>query len=119
MAKRGRGKSKKSLTRSLTQKINFYKKKGMSDENAQEMYEFFMDRNLGLTKLYVLIEKLMSISKTPQQLNLGIQRMLDLHKQKHGTITQNLNLNLNNEVTKESVKEDFDKFMKNIKKGNK
>jgi len=108
------GKGSHSLTRSLSHKIRYYQKKGMSDENAQEMYEFFMDSKVGLTKAYILIEKMLSMSTTTSQFNMGVQRMLEMHKQIHGTI--NKNLNVNTSLDRESVRPQFEEFMKRAKK---
>lgn len=111
------GKGTVSLTRSITQKINYYKSKGMSDENAQEMFEFFQDSKIGLGKLYIIIEKMLAISKTPTQINLAVQRQLDLHKQIHGTKirTENINLELKQIEVIDEKRDEIIKRLMNVK----
>lgn len=106
------GKGSKAL--SLSRKITWLKKKGLTDESAQQIYELMVSSDMSSLDILMYIKKMQSKASDNKEMNVIAGRLLDWHKLHHGERKQlDVNvktLNLNEPIPPEMLKlltEDF------------
>jgi hypothetical protein len=104
-----------SKTRSISHKIRWLQTKGLTDENAEIMHSFFTNRELAASDIYVLIQKLKTLSNSPKDMNMLIQRNIELAEFLHGKRikTENISVDITQTPLTDEKKSDIIKRLLN------
>jgi hypothetical protein len=96
---RGGRNGKGSVRKSLAKRLYWLKKRGLTDENCERIYEIMTEPQLSALDSRVLLESLKDKVETPDQRMKLAQLFLNWHKVHHGEKSINLNIDVSSEIS--------------------
>ena len=85
-----------SKKRDLSRRISWMRRKGATDESIQRTLDFIQSSELATVDILEYLQKIADLVVGDPKMMLGVTtKMIDLHKQHHGTRNKNDNTNVN------------------------
>jgi hypothetical protein len=96
----------------IASKLRWLKKKGLTDETANNLFEIMTEHNLSALDVRIFLESIKKDVRSARDKTELARSLIEWHKMHHGTINKNMNVNMNLDVDIdiEQAKEHLSKF---------